>query len=98
MRFVKMSKSYPSWRKLRVPRSTLPSHPKKEGEEEKGNQEKSSNTKTLDRYRTVLSFIYIHIMYTPNLRSWIALFVLEREYGRFEESSEGGSTGARGSA
>ena len=35
------------------------------------------------------SYIYIYIIYTPNLRSQITLFDREREHGRFERSIEG---------
>jgi len=41
---------------------------------------------------------YIHIIYTPNLELAIAIFVREREQGRFRGSHEGakGSTGGAG--
>ena len=38
---------------------------------------------------TFIIYVYIYIIYTPNLRSWIALFDREREHGRFEGSIEG---------
>ena len=42
--------------------------------------------------------IYIYIIYTPNLGLEIAVFVREKEQGRFRGSSEGarGSTGGAG--
>ena len=33
--------------------------------------------------------IYICVIYTPNLHSWITVFVWEREHGRFEGSNKG---------
>jgi len=44
--------------------------------------------------------LYIYIIYTPNLGFAIAVFVREREQGRFRGSTEGArghSKGARGS-
>ena len=32
--------------------------------------------------------MYIYIIYTPNLRSWITFFNWEREHGRFEKNIE----------
>ena len=40
-------------------------------------------------------YIYIYIIYTPNLGSGIAVFVQEREQGRFKGSSEGARGAAR---